>query len=383
MKDLFDVFSRFFLLGLMSFGGPAAHIAYFRKQFVEQLKWLDDATYARLVALSQFLPGPGSSQVGFALGYRRAGLAGAIAAFIAFTTPSFILLWLLSVNPWFGSDHEIMQGVIQGLKLLAVVVVSDAVLSMFKSFCKNKLTICVAIFTAAALILMSSLTTQLICLLIAAAVGALQGRQATQAKKNVNVSWLPLLIFLLLFLGLPALLVTGVSQNTWLVLFNQFYQAGSLVFGGGHVVLPLLQQTLGDAISNDQFLMGYAAAQAVPGPMFTMATFLGAEMRPDSPLIAALLTTLAIFLPGFLLVLALQNSWEALATRAKVAGAIAGINAAVVGLLMAALYQPVFTAAVTGWLEFAVVVLGFAALRFIKIHIGLLVFIFAVLGLFV
>lgn len=370
MQTLFEIFWRFLALGCVSFGGPAAHMGYFQKAFVQKLQWIDNERYARLISLSQFLPGPGSSQVGFAIGLRRGGIAGGIAAFLGFTLPSFILMYLLANSPFSQNDTQWFTGVIHGLKLLAVVVVADACLSMFNSFCKEKHTVTIAVITAMALLIFPSLWMQMAVLIAAAIAGLFLHKTSTnETPKMSAVKWKVISIFALLFIALPVLAV----WFPWATLVSNFYQSGSLVFGGGHVVLPLLQQSLGEAVSPDRFLTGYAAAQAVPGPMFTFATFLGADLMPSNPLIGALLATLAIFLPGFLLVISLQGSWESLAAKPKVAGAIWGVNAAVVGLLISALYQPVFTSAVMRPLDMALVILGFFALRTLKVPILLLV----------
>ncbi|MES9888276.1 MAG: chromate efflux transporter [Candidatus Sedimenticola sp. 6PFRAG1] len=375
-RNTVEVFYRFLALGCVSFGGPAAHLGYFHKAFVQKLQWLDEAGYARLIALSQFLPGPGSSQVGFALGLRRAGLLGGVAAFVGFTLPSFVLLYLLAVGVFDYASGSTFDGVIQGLKLFAVVVVADASYSMFKSFCSEKRAITIAVVTAVTLLIIPSLITQMLVLLLAAAVGIFIGKQSTAHTAHGKISYLPLVLFFLLLLGLP--FIAGYSQ--WLGMANDFYYSGSFVFGGGHVVLPLLQQTLGDTVATDRFLLGYAAAQAVPGPMFTLATFLGAEMSPVAPWIGAFVATLAIFLPGFLLVLGLQDSWESLAAKPRISGAVWGINAAVVGLLISALYQPVFVSAVDSSLAMAAAITGFFALRSLKLPILLLILAFALFG---
>lgn len=380
MKAL-DVFYRFFLLGLVSFGGPAAHIGYFRQQFVQKRGWLSDEKYAEIVALSQFLPGPGSSQTGFAVGHHRAGLAGAVAAFIGFTLPSFVLMVMLSI---YSSELEsdTWQLVVAGLKLLAVVIVADAVLGMFSSFCQQRRTQLICVIAACVLIVSPLAGTQIIILVIAALLGFLLLRQPASAANSgpnaAHTTGTTNKPALLLFIGLFALAFwQGAS------LFNQFYQNGSLVFGGGHVVLPLLQESIGSEMSNDRFLTGYAGAQAIPGPMFTFASFLGAELQPNSPWLGALIATLAIFLPGLLLMLALQGPWATLAASSGLKGTIAGVNAAVVGLLLATLYQPVFTESVTKPEYFAVVLLGFAALRLFKPPILLLVLSFPVVTVLV
>ena len=378
MNKLWEVFWRFLALGCVSFGGPVAHIGYFQTTFVQKLKWIDEESYARLISLSQFLPGPGSSQIGFAIGLRQAGVYGGIAAFLGFTLPSFLLLYFLATINTDQNSADLLSGVAHGLKLLAVVVVADATSSMFKAFCKERLSISIAVLTAASLLLFPSLWIQISVLVVAALVGSLYGKPVINKNdKKERFKTFPLVIFFVLFLGMP--LITVISQ--WADIFSDFYQAGSLVFGGGHVVLPLLQQTIGDAIATDRFLLGYAAAQAVPGPMFSMAAFMGAEISPGSPLLGALIATAGVFLPGFLLVISLQGAWESLASKPKIAGATWGINAAVVGLLLAALYQPVFISAVSTPIEMALVILGFFALRTMSIPIVMLVIGFGVFGL--
>jgi len=375
---MWELFWRFLALGCISFGGPVAHLGYFRTAFVDRLKWLDEAAYGRLVALSQFLPGPSSSQVGFAIGYQRAGVAGGVAVFLGFTLPSFVLLYLLAIagstvteTVWFG-------GFVKGLKLLAVVVVADAVLGMYATFCRRRLAGALCILTASALLVAPSMATQFAVL----AAGALAGWRFLRAPEappggRLRFSWLPLVLFFLLLIGLPFL----ASLSPDLDLFSRFYQAGSLVFGGGHVVLPLLQQTVGDALPIDRFLLGYAAAQAIPGPMFAMSAFLGAGMSPDHALAGALIAVLGIFLPGFLLILSFHDTWETLARKPGAAGAVAGVNASVVGLLLAALYQPVFVNAVFSSLDLALAIVGFFLLRALRLPILALVAFFAAAGM--
>ncbi len=391
MKSVIEVFWRFLLLGCISFGGPAAHIGYFRSTFVEKLNWLDDGAYARLVALSQFLPGPGSSQIGFAIGCRQAGVAGGLAAFIGFTLPSFVLLTLLAIFTFNQADASSLDGIIHGLKLLAVVVVADACLGMYKNFCQERFSTSIAVATAAALLLLPGLWTQALVLVMAAGIGVLLSGNTSLIKRapseiaNTNLGLKQLMnskalwLFALLFLVLPLLSLFG-ALFTELDLFSRFYQAGSLVFGGGHVVLPLLQQLVGESLGADRFLSGYAAAQAVPGPMFTLAAFLGANLLADSPWLGALLATLGVFLPGLLLVLALQRHWEVLASKPKMAGAIWGINAAVVGLLLSALYLPVFSSAVLSGFDMALVLMGFYCLKVLRCPLILLVALFIACG---
>lgn len=374
---MWELFWRFLALGCVSFGGPAAHMGYFRAVFVERLKWLDETAYGRLIALSQFLPGPSSSQVGFAIGYQRAGIGGGVAVFLGFTLPSFLLLFLLATAGGTLTDTVYFGGFVKGLKLLAVVVVADAVLSMYSNFCRGRLTGALCILTASALLIAPSMATQFAVL----AVGALLGWRLLRAPETppggrLRFSWLPLTLFFILLLGLPFLVNLSPSVD----LLSRFYQTGSLVFGGGHVVLPLLQQTVGDALSIDRFLLGYAAAQAIPGPMFAMSAFLGAEMMPDHALVGALIAVLGIFLPGFLLILSFHDTWETLAKKPGAAGAVAGVNASVVGLLLAALYQPVFVNAVFSALDLSLAIVGFFMLRVIHLPILALVAFFAVAG---
>lgn len=387
---MFQIFLRFFSLGLVSFGGPAAHIGYFRQTFVQELNWLDDKHYGSLVALSQFMPGPGSSQVGFAIGYHRGGLLGAVAAFVGFTLPSFILLFLLAVTSSQWLDYSFTQGIIHGLKLLAVVVVADAIWIMFKQFCQRKQAKLLMVMSCVIILLQPSMLMQFGLLIAAALVGryylsGLPGEQvqtpeAAQPSVKLNFFWLSIFCGLLI----ASLVMIGLSKQAGIgsltELFSQFYQVGSMVFGGGHVVLPLLQQSVGDAVSSDQFLTGYALAQAVPGPMFALAAFLGAEIWVQQPLVGALVATLAIFLPGFLLMLVALKSWHAISARPQVTGAIAGVNACVVGFLLAALYNPIFISAVLSPLDMALVVLGFGLFKIFKPNIFILVAGFGVTG---
>lgn len=361
---MLTIFRTFFALGWVSFGGPAAHIGYFRHTFVEKLRWVSEQEYAQFVALSQFLPGPGSSQVGFAIGYHRGGLAGAWAAFLGFTLPSVLIMLLLAGLSSHLLDTPLFEQVIHGLKLLAIIVVADAFLTMYRNFCQQRLTAGLCVLTAVAITLAPSLLTQFAVLLLAALVG--QARLAPQPSSSLEAfrpSWLSLLLFASLLLGLPLL----AASSPLVELFGHFFQAGSLVFGGGHVVLPLLQNALGDSLSTDQFLTGYAAAQAVPGPMFTLATYLGYVLTPEMPVVGALIATLAVFLPGFLLLLGVLKNWSALAQRPKVAGAMQGVNACVVGLLLAALYQPVWSSTVHAPLDWAALLVGFFLFKVLRL----------------
>ncbi|HHW4403502.1 TPA: chromate efflux transporter [Aeromonas hydrophila] len=360
-----QVFMQFLWLGCISFGGPAAHIGYFQRTFVERLGWLTQAEFAQLLALCQLLPGPASSQLGFAIGRQRAGLRGALAAFAGFTLPSFLLLLAAAIGLGQLGNNVWLDAALHGLKLLALVVVADAVLTMSRQFCKTTRNQGIMVATAAALWWQPGLLTQLVMLagaaLLCARVGAPQtpGPQSSPAQPH----WPTLLLFALLFVGLP-LLGGPVGQ-----LIADFYRAGSLVFGGGHVVLPLLAESVGHSLNQQQFLTGYSLAQLVPGPMFTLATYLGAQLLPATPVGGALLATLALFLPGFLLLWAIGPCWQSWLARPRLAGAVAGINAAVVGLLLAALYQPVWQSAVLVPTDLALAAIGFYLLRVLKLPI--------------
>ncbi|HAS6156288.1 TPA: chromate efflux transporter [Vibrio vulnificus] len=374
---MLQIFKTFFWLGWISFGGPAAHIGYFRHTFVEKLKWISDEEYAQLVALSQFLPGPGSSQVGFGLGYKKGGLPGACAAFLGFTLPSVVIMLLLALVSSQVTDTALFQNVVHGLKLLAVVVVADAAWGMYKNFCRSPLTVGICVATAVALLVFSGIATQMAVLILAALIGVIALKGENKATEHgFTPSLTPLVIFAALLLLLPLLATTQPLVR----LFNEFYQAGSLVFGGGHVVLPLLQNIVGEQISQDAFLTGYAAAQAVPGPMFTFATYIGYVLHPSSPILGAIVATLAVFLPGFLLMLGVLKNWQLLAANPRVSGALQGVNAAVVGLLVAALYQPVFSSAVSSGLDVGLILIGFYLQKQIKVPILALVLFFMLSG---
>ncbi|WP_421248523.1 chromate efflux transporter [Aeromonas jandaei] len=373
-----EVFWRFLWLGCVSFGGPAAHIGYFQRTFVQRLGWLEQSEFARLLALCQLLPGPASSQLGFAIGRHRAGLGGALAAFVGFTLPSFILLLAAALGVALVGSNLWLASALHGLKLLALIVVADAVLAMSRQFCSNRLAQGIMVATAAALWWLPGLLTQLGMLALAALLSArfqsgegAQGAAESQAATTSQPNWLLLLLFAALFFGLP-LLGGPLGQ-----LVADFYRAGALVFGGGHVVLPLLAESVGHTLSEQQFLTGYSLAQLVPGPMFTLATYLGAQLLPGTPLLGALSATLALFAPGFLLLWAVGPCWQQWLARPRLAGAVAGINAAVVGLLLAALYQPVWQSAVLAPTDLALAAIGFYLLRVVKLPVpaiaGLLV----------
>ncbi|MFQ1864999.1 chromate efflux transporter [Aeromonas veronii] len=366
-----QVFIQFLWLGCISFGGPAAHIGYFQRTFVQRLGWLTQAEFARLLALCQLLPGPASSQLGFAIGRHRAGLGGALSAFAGFTLPSFLLLLAAAIGIGQLGSNLWLDAALHGLKLLALIVVADAVLTMSRQFCATGMTQGIMVVTSAALWWQPGLLTQLLMLAGAALICARSQRGAGSRPATADLSaaaasqphWPTLLLFGILFIGLP-LLASPIGQ-----LAADFYRAGSLVFGGGHVVLPLLQESVGHTLNEQQFLTGYSLAQLVPGPMFTLATYLGAQLQPEMPMIGALLATLALFAPGFLLLWAVGPCWQQWLARPRLAGAVTGINAAVVGLLLAALYQPVWQSAVLAPTDLALAAIGFYLLRVLKLPV--------------
>jgi chromate transporter len=366
------VFGAFLRLGLSAFGGPIAHIGYLREAFVQQRRWLSEAQFAQLLAVCQFLPGPASSQLGFAIGLLHAGWRGALAAFIGFTLPSALLMFAFAVLAERASSEPGLA-LLQGLKLVAVVVVAHGVMGMARQLAPDAPRALIAAAAAALVVLGGQAWLQLLAIALGAVLGWLLCRGlAAPAEARFVLGYGPrrALLFLLLFaLGLLlALLLTAQTQAPQAspaALAATFYQAGALVFGGGHVVLPLLQQGVVDSgwLGADGFLAGYGAAQAVPGPMFSFAAYLGAEVDAGLPAAAAAaIALLAVFLPGFLLLLAVLPVWSRLLQRRWALGVVAGINAAVVGLLAAALYDPVWTQGVRGPVDFAVAVIGFALL---------------------
>lgn len=381
------VFWAFLRLGLTSFGGPVAHLAYFREEFVNRRRWLGERAYADVVTLCQFLPGPASSQVGMALGLYQAGYRGALAAWLGFTLPSAVLLVLLALG--LGAvDHAVADGALQGLKVAVVAVVAQAVWGMARPLCPDALRVTFMALTAAAVLLVPSAWAQVGCLLLAGVAGVrwLPSGQVVEHEplpqrvgRRAGALWLAL--FLVGLLGLP-LLAMFLSSPAW-QMADAFYRAGALVFGGGHVVLPLLQAELVPTgwVDNEVFLAGYGATQAVPGPLFTFAAFLGASsLQGPTGVWGGALALVAIFLPSFLLVAGALPFWEVLRSQRLARAALAGVNAAVVGLLLAALYNPVWTSAIVGVNEFILALLALVALMFWRLPPWLVVLGCAVVG---
>ncbi|CAH1688521.1 Chromate transporter [Hyphomicrobiales bacterium] len=351
-----EVFSAFLKLGCTSFGGPIAHLGYFRDEFVLRRAWLTERDYAHIVGLCQFLPGPTSSQVGFALGLLRGGRFGAFLAWLGFTLPSALAMIAFAA----GADRlggTVATGILEGLKLVAVAVVAQAVWGMAITLCPDIRRAAIALAAGLTALVAAGSFGQIVALVAGAIAGLALCRGG--GASSVGVIALPvsrragsasLFLFLILLLGLPLLAHLTASQA--LAMFDAFYRSGALVFGGGHVVLPLLEARVVEPgwINPSQFIAGYAAAQAVPGPLFTFAAYLGMSLDvPPTGLPGALLALVAIFLPGFLLVCGVAPFWNLFRTRPNVQAALHGVNAAVVGILAAALLSPVGTAAITGW----------------------------------
>jgi chromate transporter len=372
-------------LGLTSFGGPIAHLGYFREEYVARRKWIDEQSYADLVALCQFLPGPASSQVGIGLGIIRAGLLGGIMAWIGFTLPSAIALMLFG----YGVQRVDIAnaGWLHGLKIVAVAVVAQAVWGMARSLCPDRERATIAILAAIAVLAVPTALGQVLTIAVAGLVGwrllpaaaapASHPARVPLSRRAGIVAWV---LFFALLGGLPLLRLVSPSQG--LALFDSFYRVGSLVFGGGHVVLPLIWSEVVPTgwVSNEEFVAGYGAAQAVPGPLFTFAAYLGTVMHdPPNGLAGSALALVAVFLPSFFLVVGALPFWDTVRAHPSFQAALRGINAAVVGLLASALYTPVWTSAIEGPADFALGLAAFGLLMFWKLPPWLVV-ILAALG---
>lgn len=356
-ESSFSIFCVFLKLGCIAFGGPIAHLAYFRQAFVIDRQWISENSFAELTSLCQFLPGPASSQLGMALGYLRGGLPGSIAAWLGFTLPSALLL-LTAAFGLANFEQMLPLGVIQGLKLAALAIVVQAFWGMATQLCPDSTRLGIMVISAVLLTILPSSFSQITVIALAGLMGAffIKPTQTTLTSsttlglQKVRQSTLCIILFfcILVLTFITELTAYSASEkSSLLAVFNAFYQIGSLVFGGGHVVLPLLENSIaGEALlTQDRFLAGYGLAQAVPGPLFTVATFMGAFLTPnESPqTLPALIATCAIFLPGYLLIIGLLPLWKKIREYLIAQAALAGANAAVVGLLLAALYNPIWT----------------------------------------
>nr|WP_236561124.1 chromate transporter [Pontibacillus sp. HMF3514] len=381
MKTYLEIFLISLRLGLTSFGGPVAHLGYFQDEYVKRRKWLDDKSFADLIALCQFLPGPASSQVGISIGMVRGGIIGGICSWIGFTLPSVIALviFALAIN---GTSIEGASWV-SGLKLVAVAVVAHAIMNMGKKLTPDLPRITIAMITAFILLFYQTAVSQIALIIVAGIVGIMlfQNKELPQGndvgltyKKRTGI--ISLSLFFILLIGIP--FVASWSSSIYVTIFDTFYRVGSIVFGGGHVVLPLLEAEVvpNGFISKEMFLAGYGATQAVPGPMFTFASFIGTVMSGVS---GAVVATIAMFLPSFFLLIGVLPFWDDLRKVKRVRAALLGVNAAVVGLLIAALYDPIWTSAITSSKDVAVGLAAFTLLYFWKVPAWLVV-ILTVLG---
>ena len=383
-----EVFTTTLRLGLTSFGGPIAHLGYYREEYVVRRKWIDEATFADLVALCQFLPGPASSQVTMAIGLLRAGYLGMLAAWTGFTMPSAIAMVLFAYGVK-STGGAMGTGWLHGLMVVAVAVVAQAVLGMMRSLAPDRKRATLAVAAAVIVLAFPTAWGQIAAIALGGVAGAVilpkVDASAAPAQLPIKVSRLTgaclLVVFFILLIGLPMLAEAVPSQG--IKLADAFYRAGSLVFGGGHVVLPLLQASVVPPgwVSNDAFLAGYGAAQAVPGPLFTFAAYLGAVMGPQpNGWLGAIICLVAIFLPSFFLVAGMLPFWDHLRRWPLAQSALRGVNAAVVGLLLAALYHPVWTSAIASPYDFALAVVAFLLLFMWKVPPWLVVVLSALGG---
>ncbi len=382
-----DIFLSFLLLGLTSFGGPIAHIGYFRNFFVKQKKWLDEKLYADFVSLCNFLPGPSSSQVGISIGYYFKGIKGAILAWIGFTMPSVIILMLFGYAI-LNYDSSIPQGVLKGLKAIVVVIVFQAILGMSKNLLKDNMGYIITFFTALFLIISPSSLNQLICLIISGLIGVFVYREQKRKEKNkkffIEINFWkisPLILFFVFLIILP--IMNEIFNSNLLNLANSFFKVGSMVFGGGHVVLPLLKEEFvaSGMIENDLFLAGYGASQAIPGPLFAFSSYLGIFLKSEiNTLFTSIFCLFFIFLPSFLLIIGTLSIWNELRKFDSIISAFKGVNASVIGLLIAALYDPIIISSLESYYDFALILISFVILFFTKIPQWAAVFLISLCG---
>jgi len=377
--NVLSVFLLFLRLGLTSFGGPVAHIGYFRDEFVVRKKWLSEQSYADLVALCQFLPGPASSQVGMALGMHRAGFAGLFAAWLGFTLPSAALLIVFALGIA-NYSQALNKGVLYGLKIVALVVVVQAIWAMGKNLCYDRSRISLMVLSAGSVLLIPSISTQIIVLILSGIIGSIYFKARNIASDDLlsipiskRLASCFLIVFVALLVNLP--LFSQWYPHQIIELVDIFYRAGSLVFGGGHVVLPLLQADVvpSGLLDNETFLAGYGATQAMPGPLFTFSAFLGASIPTANPIGFAVLCLVMIFIPSFLLVVGVLPFWQEVRKNKKIQSSLSGVNAAVVGLLLAALFDPIWIHTIVEAKDFVFALVVFAILFFWKVPVWLTV----------
>ena len=382
-----EILFSFFFLGLTSFGGPIAHIGYFRNVFVKQKKWLDEKTYLDFVSLCNFLPGPSSSQVGMSIGYHFKGISGSLLAWLGFTLPSAIILMIFGYAI-FNFENSISYGLLQGLKAIVVVIVLQAILGMRKNLLKDSFDYMIVFLTTLILIIFPSSLNQFLCLLLSGFFGLIIYKKDKQSeiKNNIQIkinflSCSPLIFFFSLLFLLPFL--SEFFNSNILNLASSFYRIGSLVFGGGHVVLPLLQEEFVSSgmIEKDIFLAGYGAAQAIPGPLFTFSSYLGVFFKSEfSIFLISLLCLFFIFLPSFLLIIGIMPIWQELKKMDIIIRSFKGINASVIGLLVAAFYDPIITSSLRSLEDMVLIIIAFVLLFLTKIPQWFAVFILSMCG---
>lgn len=384
-KTLLEILIVSTKLGFISFGGPIAHLGYFHEEYIRRRKWMDEKNYSELVALCQFLPGPASSQVGIGIGAMRGGVLGGIISFLGFTIPSVIVLILFALIVQHVDVSN--SGWIHGLKIVAVAVVAHAVIGMAQKLTPDLKRKAIALFTITIVLLWQTAYTQVGVIVFSAILGVLFYKQQhednssdLQFPLSKKLGALCLIIFFSLLISLP--IIRGLTSSGTLAMFDSFYRAGSLVFGGGHVVLPLLEKEFVPTgfISEEVFLAGYGATQAVPGPLFTFAAYIGAVMNGWY---GGLIAIIAIFLPAFLLVFGTLPFWDTLRKNGKVKAAFMGVNAAIVGILIAAFYDPIFTSAIFLPIDFVLAIILFSMLSYWKLPPWVVVMVGLIGGIFI
>ncbi len=378
------IFFEFLKLGFTSFGGPIAHISFFREHFVKKRGWLDNNNFIDLVSFSNFLPGPSSSQVGMCIGYIKKGTFGALSAWLGFTLPSAIIM-IISALGFFQYKEFLVGGFLDGIKAAVVIIVFQAVCTMSKQFLDNYKKIIITISTALILIFLTNNSYQIILIFIFGVIGIFifdKNDNSMHLKKKItHLSLFYLFVFFLLLIFLP--LLTKLISSDLLIIADKFFRAGSLVFGGGHVVLPILQNEIlnFDILDKDTFIFGYGLAQIIPGPLFTFSGFLGASINLDyNPIFIGILSLTMIFFPSFLLVLGAMPYWNVLKKYSKIRAFLTGVNACVVGLLLSALYDPILISSISGAKSIILLILSFVILMILKMAPWLSVIIIAFIG---
>jgi chromate transporter len=376
--SIFHIFYRFLILGCTAFGGPIAHLAYFNNDLIKRRQWLSPQVYANLMGLCHFIPGPSSSQVGLGIGYLLHGWKGAAAAWIGFTLPSALLMTLIAIG-LLNNPNLFSSNTIHYLKIIALAVIAQAIWQMSQALLKNTLSRCLCLATTAIVLFFPSTTSQFIVLVLMGVIGFVFLKierideeidfsiQDTNHRSTHKTFVFGCTLFVLLMLALP--LLSTLIHNPFLTLFDSIYRTGALVFGGGHVVLPILQQEIlhNSHIDPESILTGYGLAQALPGPLFTFATYIGALWINDSPWLGAVVATLAIFLPSFILIPAILPTWKKLQYNSAARAILAGLNIAVIAFLLAMLYQPLFASSILSPLDLAITLVVFAGIYYLKL----------------